>query len=181
MNGLDSSMCPFLTYPTDNMRSANLLLHKNCSNHMSMARGWWRLQWAMVRIFSTVALGASCEKILENFFYYASRAKNCTVNFLTLVAIPMTNLNVATLVKSSCLLLAGEAFLASLEQAGVVVEAKPSVAKLAHLLTSLMAVTGRPPGTLILLLRYAAYIYTFANFKQWQIMLGWRAEDCTHV
>lgn len=122
--------------------------------------------------FSTAALGASCEKILENFLYYASRAKNCTVHFLTLVTKPITNLNVATLVKSSCLPLAREVFLASLEQAGVVGEAKPSVAKLAHLLTSVMAVTGRPPGTLILLLRYAAYIHTFANFRQWQIMLG---------
>ena len=117
--------------------------------------------------FSTSVLDVACEKILENFFCYASRAKNCTAHFLILVAIHIVNLNLATLVKSSCLALAGEAFLASLEQAGVVGEAKPSVAKLAHLLTSLMAVTGHPPGTLILLLQYLVYKDTFANLRQW--------------
>lgn len=38
MNGLNSSMYPFLTYLTDDMRPANLLCHGHCSNHMSMAR-----------------------------------------------------------------------------------------------------------------------------------------------
>lgn len=159
MNGLNSSMCPFLTYLTDDMRSANLLSHDHCSNHVSMARFWWRLQWAMV----SISLQQPWAPLVRRFWKISCtmlpEPRNCTVHFLSLVTIPITNLNIAMLVKCSCLALAGEAFPASLEQADVVGEAKPSVAKLAHLLTSLMAVTGQPPGTLILLLRMQP-IYT---------------------